>query len=54
MDYQGKPVFLTDSGDNATAGGAGYNTLVQGQQFAAIHVQASKLLEQRTAGEPAW
>jgi Uncharacterized conserved protein len=28
MEYKGKPVFLTDSGDNATAGGAGYNTFV--------------------------
>lgn len=28
LQFQGSPVFLTDSGDNLTAGGTGYNTLV--------------------------
>lgn len=44
MDSQEKPVFLTDSGDNATAGGAGYNTLVLKQFLSLSKYNDKKIL----------
>ena len=28
LEFEGKPVFLTDSGDNVTSGASGWNTFV--------------------------
>ena len=39
LEFDGKPVFLTDSGDNVTSGASGWNTRVLRQFLAVGHLQ---------------
>ena len=39
LEFDGKPVFLTDSGDNVTSGASGWNTRVLRQFLAVDHLQ---------------
>mgnify|MGYP000007774443 CR=1 FL=1 len=38
LDFSGKPVFLTDSGDNVTSGAMGANTFILRQVLACEHL----------------
>ena len=39
LEFDGKPVFLTDSGDNVTSGASGWNTRILRQFLAVDHLQ---------------
>lgn len=43
LSYDGKPVFMTDSGDNSTSGSTGWNTFVL-RQFLAVQDLKKKVL----------